>query len=238
MNEKGPVAAATSLTQSAQESADEFYERVVLAMDGKNFHTSDQTKETETYRSQFGTDTYINLWGQIAGGHSKIGIRVPNPTTEVIGLHTAACNAKREMQNDKVPKFLNKVASTQESSESPQPEPSSTPLTNVKELKEAMLSDIQSTKSSLSHLLFAGDASCSMSCSCCLPPNFQGWGHGHSYNHGKGQDHDSFKGNGFQSGFPHTWGQGQMPQGLFELSPVLTASTQNHSHPHDFQHHT
>ncbi len=39
MNEKGAVAAVPSLTQSVQESADEFHDQVVLAMDCKNFCT-------------------------------------------------------------------------------------------------------------------------------------------------------------------------------------------------------
>ncbi len=146
MNEKGAVAAVMSLTQSAQESVDEFYDQVVLAMDCKNFCISEQVKETKTYKNQLCSDMYTSFEAGLLEDSQKLVVGAPNPPTEIIGLHTAAYNAEREMKKGKVPKFLNKVASATPSSEDPQPRTSSTPLIDLKELKEALLSAIQSTK--------------------------------------------------------------------------------------------
>ena len=104
LNERGAVEAILNLNQHAGESVDEFYDRVVLAMDRKNYNVED--KETPAYRNRLKEDIFI-FFG--AGLRSELRIQAlggPTQPRTATNLLKAARNAELERKKQKTPKQL------------------------------------------------------------------------------------------------------------------------------------
>ena len=107
INERGAVEAVIDLRQKASESVTEFYDRVVNAMDRKNYLQED--KEDPVYREALRSETYTFF---AAGLHQEIRLQAmggPTPPHTAEGLLTAARNAETERRRNKLPKAIAEV---------------------------------------------------------------------------------------------------------------------------------
>ena len=104
INERGAVEAVVDLNQKVGESVDEFHDRVVIAMDHKNYNVVD--KDTDEYRQRLEADIFI-FFG--AGLKTEIRIQAMggmNQPRTVEALLRAARNAELERKRQKVPKSI------------------------------------------------------------------------------------------------------------------------------------
>ena len=122
MNEGAAVEAVTDLKQRAGESVDEFYDRVVIAMDIKNHRVGEQERRGNRYKERLRDDVYTFF---AAGMNNDIrqqalgGPEAGKPTT-ALALLEAARNAELERKRVKKPKFLSSLDQQQGPSEDQQ----------------------------------------------------------------------------------------------------------------------
>lgn len=105
-NERAAVDAVSDLKQRPQESVDEFYSRVGLAMDVKNFRATEEEKLLPAYRARL-HDEVFTFFG--AGLQEEIRIQAmggPTPPKTDTALLEAARNAEQERKRTKKPKYL------------------------------------------------------------------------------------------------------------------------------------
>ncbi len=70
----------------------------------------DIEKEMEAYKTQLHTDTYTLFAAGLNEDIQKLVLGVPNPPTEIMGLHAAARNAEREIKKSKPSSSINEVS--------------------------------------------------------------------------------------------------------------------------------
>ncbi len=231
MNEKGAVAAVADLNQGAHESVDAFYDRVVLAMDRKNFRTSDVAKETEAYKAQLCTDTYTFFAAGLNEDIRKLVLGVPNPPTEIMGLHAAARNAEREIRKSKPSSSINEVSEDPTDMASPPvpPPPTGVATMDLAELKTALVAAVKSTaRRSPSKNITCWRCNCvgHMSYQCRVAPSFRGQPRGQGPSRGRN------RGRGWS---PRYRGGGPLRH-FFQLSHDLTPSAWDRPEPYNWPH--
>ena len=104
VNERGAVEAVMGLQQRSGELVVDFFDRVVLAMDRKNYVQKD--KEDPAYREALKRECFTFF---AAGLQDDIRLQAmggPNPPVTAEGLLTAARNAETERRRNKKPKQI------------------------------------------------------------------------------------------------------------------------------------
>lgn len=106
INERGAVEAVVDLRHRTGESVDCFYDRVVLAMDRKNYRETTAVKDTADYRTRLLSDVLIFFSAGLAEDIRATILGSPNPPTTVEGTLAAARNCELEKKRNKKPKWL------------------------------------------------------------------------------------------------------------------------------------
>ncbi len=143
MNEKSAVATVANLRQSVHNSVDAFYDCGVLAVDCKNFCTLDHQKDMEEYKVQLCIDKYTFIVAGFNKDIRKLVLGVPNPPTELMGLHAAACNAESELKKSIPSSSVHETS--QENVEAPSTPATTSPNVDLTELKTALVAAIKGT---------------------------------------------------------------------------------------------
>jgi hypothetical protein len=110
INGRGAIEAITNLKQGSTESVDEFRDRVVIAMDKKNYRASEEEKNTEAYRQQLKDDTYTWYAAGLQEDIRMAALGGVEPPQDLESLVITARNAERERQRSKKPKFVAELA--------------------------------------------------------------------------------------------------------------------------------
>jgi hypothetical protein len=114
LNERGAVEAVSELKQRPTESVDEFYDRVVLAMDRKNYRATADEKDGVAYKTRLTDDVFTFF---AAGLHEDVRLQAlggPTPPVTANTLLSAARNAELERKKNKKPKYLTELALDEE----------------------------------------------------------------------------------------------------------------------------
>ena len=119
VGERAAMEAVQDLKQKTYEGVEDFYDRVVLALDRKNFHVSDMVKKTEEYRTNLRSDTFTFFAAGMRDEIRKQALGGPAPPTTAPELLRAAKNSEGEIKRVKpAPKYLSEMEAGREEGES------------------------------------------------------------------------------------------------------------------------
>ena len=110
LNERGAVEAVMDLRQKTGESVCDFYDRVVLGMDRKNYRATAAEKLLAPYREKLTQDTYTFFAAGLLEDIRRQALGGPVPPDNANDLLKAARNAELERRKATAkPKFLNEM---------------------------------------------------------------------------------------------------------------------------------
>ena len=101
ISELAAADAVTKLEQAENESVDCFHDRVVIAMDKKNFSYTDAEKAAAGYRQHFDVDTYTFFAAGLREGIRTRTMGSVNPPRNIADLLVAARSVELEMNRSK-----------------------------------------------------------------------------------------------------------------------------------------
>jgi hypothetical protein len=90
--------AIMSLRQKSSESSDAFYDRVVVAVDKKNYTTTAVAKLEAAYLATFATECFVMFAAGMRADIRERVMSVPTPPDTAAGLRAAAKNAETQMK--------------------------------------------------------------------------------------------------------------------------------------------
>ena len=110
MNERGAVEAISDLKQKAGEIVSDFYDRVVLAMDRKNYRDTPADRREPAYKEKLKMDTYTFFAAGLQEDIRRQALGGPSPPATCELLLTAARNAELEKRKATTkPKYLSEI---------------------------------------------------------------------------------------------------------------------------------
>lgn len=108
-NGQAAVEAVGDLKQKSNESVDEFYDRILLAMDRKNYTSTEADKETDEYKTRLTLDAFIFLGAGLKDELRKVvSVQVP-AAANIQQLLTRARAAELVRRKDKTPSYLHEL---------------------------------------------------------------------------------------------------------------------------------
>jgi hypothetical protein len=112
---RGAVEAVSDLKQRAGETVDEFHDRVILAMDRKNYRQSAAQRAQQAYKERLIDDSYTFIAAGLQEDIRKAVLGGPglaqagNAADQLEALMVAARNAEKEKKKEKKPKWLSEL---------------------------------------------------------------------------------------------------------------------------------
>ena len=115
VGERAAVEAVQDLKQKTYEGVEDFYDRVVLAMDRKNFNATDVVKKSKIYRDNLQSDTFTFFAAGMRDEIRKQALGGPDPPKTAPELLRAAKNSEGEAKRVKsAPKYLSELEAGRE----------------------------------------------------------------------------------------------------------------------------
>ena len=109
-NGQAAVEAVADLKQRGSETVDDFYDRILLAMDRKNYTSTEAVKETDEYKQRLLVDAFIFLGAGLKDELRKVvSVQVP-AAINVAQLLERARAAELVRRKDKTPSYLNELS--------------------------------------------------------------------------------------------------------------------------------